>query len=256
MHPIEQLRYVARASGADATILTEEAARALSVFRDDPNALLAGAKSLLSRQPSVGPLWWMCSHLLSHGEPLAAVRWVLQQLEDDRTPDDLAQAFPDGSTVLISGSPETIVRALLRRSDLQVLVMDVEGQGHGLVRRFDRADIDAEAIDPTHTAGAMAAADVLVIEAGAVGERAALTDLGGLTLAAVARVCATPAWLVAGPGRSLPEPYWQEIVQRIDQPHLPPFVSPHEIVSTELFSRRFGPLVDCPILPELLRPVR
>ena len=35
MHPIERLRYVARASGADQTVLVQETAAALSAFAGD-----------------------------------------------------------------------------------------------------------------------------------------------------------------------------------------------------------------------------
>ena len=37
MHPIERLRYVARASGADQAVLVRETAQALAAFRDDPS---------------------------------------------------------------------------------------------------------------------------------------------------------------------------------------------------------------------------
>ena len=40
VHPIEQLRYVARASGADAGLLVQEAASALGVFRHDRPGLV------------------------------------------------------------------------------------------------------------------------------------------------------------------------------------------------------------------------
>lgn len=256
VHPIEHLRYVARATGADASLLTQEAASALSVFASDPHALLTGAKSLLAKQAAIGPVWWMCSKLLMAVDAREAAREVVRELADDPTPRSLDDALTDGSTVLISGWPDLTLRALDNRPDLNVLVLDVEGQGHSAVRRLDRFDVEAEAVDPAHIAGAVAEADVCIVEAGAMGDTAALSDVGGFTLAAVAKAMATPAWLVAGVGRQLPEAYWQEIVQRTAEPDLPAFCEPFEVVSRSLFSRTFGPGLDCPTLPELLRPVR
>jgi hypothetical protein len=256
VHPIEHLRYVARATGADATLLTQEAASALSVFARDPHALLTGAKSLLAKQAAVGPVWWMCSRMLIDSDPRDAARRVVQDLQDDLTPEAVGDALAEGATVVISGWPDLTLHALVDRPDLHVLVIDVEGQGHSAVRRLDRHDVDAEAVDPAHTAGAVAEADVAIVEVGALGETAGLTDVGGFSLAAVAKASATPSWLVAGVGRVVPEPYWQEIVQRVAEPDLPAWCEPFEIVSRSMFTRTFGPGLDCPVLPELLRPVR
>ncbi len=256
MHPIEHLRYVARATGADASLLTSEAAGALAVFADDPHALLTGAKSLLARQAAVGPVWWMCSHLLIESDARRAARRVVADLHDDPTVRQLDDALADGATVVISGWPDLTLHALIDRPDLHVLVIDVEGQGHSAVRRLDRHDVDAETVDPAHLAGAVAEADVAIVEVGALGETAGLTDIGGFSLAAVAKASATPAWMVAGVGRELPEQYWQEIVQRVAEPDLPAYCESFEIVGRSMFTRTFGPGIDCPVLPELLRPVR
>lgn len=256
MHPIEHLRYVARATGADASLLTQEAAGALSVFARDPHALLTGAKSLLAKQAAIGPVWWMCSHLLMATDAREAARRISRELADDPTPRSLDDGLADGATVVISGWPDLTLRALADRPDLQVLVIDVEGQGHSAVRRLDRNDVIAETVDPAHIAGAVAEADVCIVEAGAMGDTSFLTDVGGFTLAAVAKAMATPSWLVAGVGRQLPEAYWQELVQRIAEPDLPAFCEPFEVVSRSMFGRTFGPGLDCPTLPELLRPVR
>ena len=109
---------------------------------------------------------------------------------------------------------------------------------------------------PARTSGVVEDADLVIVEAGVAGDAAFLTDVGGATLAAVAGSRHTPVWLVAGVGRSLPEPYWQEIVTRVVDPDLPAFCQDAEVVGDGLVDRRFGPGVDCPMLPELLRPVR
>ena len=263
MHPIEQLRYVARASGADAGLLVQEAASALGVFRHDPPALVTAARRLLTRQPAVGPLWWMCARLIMSDDPWREARAVSDELRDDSSARELAHALPDGATVVVSGWPDIVVDALPRRGDVFVLVVDVEGQGSAVVRRLERADVEAEEIDASHLGGAVQDADVALVEAAAAGPAAALTDVGSLALAATARACGTPTWLVAGVGRRLPEPYWQAIVERTVGRDETPWLSPFEVVAMGLTDRVLtsdglalpGELEppDVPVASELLR---
>lgn len=263
MHPIEQLRYVARASGADAGLLVQEAASALGVFRYDPPGLVTAARRLLTRQPAVGPLWWMCSRVALAADPYLEARAVIEDLRDDRTGRELAHELPEGATVVFCGWPDIIVDALPRRGDVFALVVDVEGQGAAVVRRLDRADVEAEDIDAAHLAGAVAEADVVLIEAAAAGPAAVLTDVGSLALAATAKALGRPVWLVAGVGRRLPEPYWQAIAERTADPDSPAWLSPFDVVSMGLVDRVVNPQglqlpgelgePDAPLATELLR---
>ncbi|MEM8924513.1 MAG: hypothetical protein AAGD35_13510 [Actinomycetota bacterium] len=237
MHPIEQLRYVARASGADAGLLVQEAASALSVFRNDPAGLVTASRRLLTRQPAVGPLWWMCGRLALAADSWSEARLVIEELRGDRTDRELAHALPDGATVVVSGWPDTIGDALPRRGDVSVLVIDVEGQGSPLVRRLERAEVEAEEVDAARTAGAVQDADVVLIEAAAAGPSAALTDLGALMLAATAKAVGTPVWLVAGVGRLLPEPYWQAVVERTVARDELAWLGDHDVVAYGLVDR-------------------
>lgn len=262
MHPIEQLRYVARASGADAGLLVEEAASALSVFGRDPAAMLTACRRLLTRQPAVGPLWWMCSRMVTSADARAEARAVARELREDRTGRHLVDGLPDGATVAIAGWPDVTVAALPRRGDIEVLVVDVEGQGPAVVRRLERQDVMAEDVDAAKVAGIVEEADLVVIEAGAAGDAAALVDVGSLPLAATARALGKPVWLVAGVGRRLPERYWQAIVERIDDDDQPQFLSPFEVVGLGLVdlvvtpdgTSRVGELTppEVPLAPELL----
>jgi hypothetical protein len=266
MHPIEQLRFVARASGADAGLLVQEAASALGVFAGDPAGLLTAARRLLTRQPAVGPLWWMCSRLAVSPDPYREARAVIEELRSDRTDRELAHGLPDGATVVICGWPDLIVGALPRRGDVQVLVIDVEGQGMSVARRLARSDVLVEDIDPAHIAGAVEEADLVLVEAAAVGSSAALTDVGSVALAATARALGRPTWLVAGVGRHLHEPYWQAIVERTAEPDRPAYLAPFEVLSLGLVDRFVTadgvllpaelPGPSMPMAPELLRQLR
>lgn len=262
MHPIEQLRYVARASGADAGLLVEEAASALSVFDRDPGAMLTACRRLLTRQPGVGPLWWMSSRLVTGGDGRREARAIIDELRGDRTGRELAAELPDGATVAIAGWPDITVGALPRRGDVQVLVVDVEGQGPSVVRRLERHDVVVEDVDPSKLAGIVEESDLVVVEAAAAGSAAAMVDVGSVALAATARALRRPVWLTVGVGRMLLEQYWQAIVERAAEPDLPAFLAPSEILSYGLVDRLVTPsgLVpvgdvpppDMPFAPELL----
>ncbi len=241
MHPIEQLRYVARASGADGGLLVQEAASALSVFSRDPGAMLTACRRLLTRQPAVGPLWWMCARMVTCADPRTEARAIIEDLQEDRTGRELSHGLPDGATVAIAGWPDIAVAALPRRGDVSVLVVDVEGQGSSVVRRLERQDIDVEDVDAAHIAGVVEDSDLIVVEAAAAGSAAALVDVGSVALAATAKALAKPVWLVVGVGRSLPEQYWQAIVERLDEPELPTFLAPNEVLSFGLVDRLITP---------------
>ncbi len=266
MHPIEQLRYVARASGADANLLVQEAASALSVFGNDPPGMVTACRRLLTRQPAVGPLWWMSARMVTAADVRLEARRIIAELADDQTSRQLAHALPDDSRVLISGWPDLTVSALPRRGDVSVLVLDIEGQGHSVVRRLERADVVVEDVDPAHVAGAVEESSLVVVEAAAMGPAAALVDVGSVPAAAVARAVGVPVWLVAGVGRHLPEPYWQAVAERTTDPDVPAFLAPNEVLSLGLVDRvvtKDGVRLptelaapDCPFAQELLRELR
>ncbi len=107
---------------------------------------------------------------------------------------------------------------------------------------------------------AAAAADVVLIEASAMGDEGALCVAGSLAAAAVAGQTGDQVWLVAGRGRSLPEPIWQALLERVDGPE--PWSAEHEVVPLRLVDcviGAMGPMsvgqlraeVDCPVADEL-----
>ena len=70
MHPIERLRYVARAVGADPSLLVRETAAALAdVMRVEPVGLVPACRRLIDRHLTVAPVWWLCARLLTAGRP-------------------------------------------------------------------------------------------------------------------------------------------------------------------------------------------
>lgn len=242
MHPIEQLRYVARASGADARLLVAEAASALRIFGRDPAGLLTGCRRLLTRQPAVGPLWWLCTRLVLSADQRSEARLVVEELHADTTDRRLAEALPDGSTIAMIGWPDLVVKTLgRRRADCSALVIDVDGLGPSVTRRLERDEIEAEYFDGSRMAGVVAECDVVVLEAAAASPSAALVDTGGLALAATARALGRPVWLVVPVGCLLPEPYWRTLVERVIDIDKPAFVATAEVIGLGLIDRVVRP---------------
>ncbi len=95
MHPIERLRYVARASGADQGMLVRETAHALAAFADDPPGLVAACRRIVDRHPTSAPLWWLCARVLTSPDGQREAWQAVEDIEDDPTAGELAHALPE-----------------------------------------------------------------------------------------------------------------------------------------------------------------
>jgi len=119
VHPIERLRFVARAEGVPAEVLAVEATTALMTFADEPAALVAGCRRVLSRQLSCGPLWWACARLLTADDIRGTAIETVRALEGDTTGPALSLAIdPDAD------DPPALVRALAIGDGSAVAVAD------------------------------------------------------------------------------------------------------------------------------------
>ena len=85
VHPIERLRYVARARGADAESLVRETAGALRGLGLDTAGLVVACRRIVERHPTCGPLWWLCARMLTSSDPMAAARAAIEEMECDAT---------------------------------------------------------------------------------------------------------------------------------------------------------------------------
>jgi hypothetical protein len=264
VHPIERLRYVARSSGADQATLVRDTAGSLAAFRDDPAGRLMACRRMLARHPTSGPLWWISSRVCTAPDPLREARAALDEFDVDPTARALSRAIPDEAVVCVLGWPEVVADALPARGDLDVLVVDVGGEGPGLVRRLRRSDVDATDVPLGGLGAAAAAADLVVAEAACVGPTEFVAVAGTRAAAAVARHAGVDVWLVAGVGRYVPGRLWDVIESRLDQRD-DPWDLDEEIVPLDLVTCVCGPdgpeppataaarRVDCPIAPELFK---
>lgn len=264
MHPIERLRYVARAGGADPVDLVSEAAHALGSLAEDPAGLVAAARRLVARHPGVGPMWWMCSRVLVAAAPGEEAGRASAEVEADDTAGVLAAALPDEARTVVVGWPSTVVPALARRGDLEVLAAD-DGTGVDVGRVLARVDVDVVDVPVEGLGAAAAVADVVLVEAEAVGPDAALCAPGSRAAAAVARAAGRTVWLVVPVGRALPGPLWEVCVAgAVDDDE--PWEAGADVVPLDLVDRIVGPggVVDvaqgtapsCPVAAELLKPAR
>ena len=265
VHPIERLRYVARADGAGVTRLVEAAAHALAAMGDTDAGLVTGCRQMVDRHPAIGPLWWLTSRMLCAADPSREAWASVEVLENDPTPRVLASALPEDAMTLILGWPEIASDALHRRGDLRVLVVDALGEGAHLAHSLEGVGVLAVDVPEPGVGAAAADADLILLEALAVGPTGLVAVAGSRAAAAVARHAETPVWAVAGEGRLLPARMWEALLGRLDA-RGDPWDADDEVVPLDLVDVVVGPWgsgtpaealthIDCPVAAELFKGV-
>lgn len=273
MHPIERLRWVARAPEGDVSVVVAEAADALAAFADDSPGLVTACRRLIERRPACGPLWWLASRVLCALDPALEAGLAAADLGRDPTPAALAAALP-GGRVAVVGWPEQAALALTARrggpGDDRVLVVDSAREGRRLVHWLEAHGLDARLLAPGRAAEAGRRSALVLLEAHALGPASFVAAAGSGALARVAREAGTPLWLVAGVGRTLPAPLFDALLVRLDGAGAPGargVPAATEILPLDLVDEVAGPggLVApsvaaaravCPVAPELLRFAR
>jgi len=210
MHPIERLRFVARAGDADAGLLALEAAEALGDLAREPRALVIACRRLLEFHPDCGPLWWTAAHVLSAADPAAAARLAARRISEDPTVEELAAAFPAGALVATDAAGSG-AEALAQRPDCDVRLVGTPSALRYATSRFGRggraeADVRVSGFCPEELAEALAGRPLVVVEARAAGPDGYVLNLDAAELARAARAAGLELWVVAGVGRVLPGP--------------------------------------------------
>jgi hypothetical protein len=268
VHPIERLRYVARAEGADPALVAVEAASALAaVAAEDPAGLVPACRRLIDFHPTYGPVWWLAAQVLADADPGRAARRAGRLLSDDSLPASLGRALPDDATVAIVGWPDATVDALRRRGDLEVLAVDGGGEGASLARRLAGMGSAVAEVSDAGAAAAAVVADLAVVEGLAAGPTGVLARIGSHNVAVAAASAGVPVWLAAGTGRLLPGPLWDALLARLDAGGTEPWEREVEVVPSTLVSHIVDPdgevgdvpawwvSPDIPVAVELLRVV-
>lgn len=263
MHPIERLRHVARAEGTGPSLLAREAAAALAGFGQEPTGLVTACRRLVERHPTAGTVWWLAARVLAASDPVGEAWRAAEELDDDDTPAQLLRVLPTEGTIATMGWPELGGDALRRAGEVELLVIDAGGRWTGLVDRLARRGIDAIDVPEGGLGAAVAVADLLLLEASALGPGGFVAEAGSRAAAAVARHAGVPVWVVAGAGRVLPGRLWDALVTLLEA-DVDPWLADDEVVPLDLADKVVGPAgttdgagavrrADCPIPPELLR---
>ncbi len=232
----------------------------------DPRAFVTALRRLVDRHPTVGPMWWLAARVMASADPADEARRACDAIEMDPTPKVLASALPEDVTAVIVGWPEQVSEALRRRGDLEVLVVDCLGEGFELARNLRGSGMEADLVPDAGLGTAVCEADVVILEATALGPDGLLAAAGSRAGAAVAHYAGIPVWSVAGVGRVLPAPLWEALTERLDQAPDEPWHCSEEVVPLALVDhvvRPEGVLTagdapgggDCPVAAELLRPI-
>ena len=262
---MERLRSVARATGAGTGLLVQEAAGALTALGDDPAGLVTACRRLVERHAAVGPMWWLASRVLCAPDPLAEAWRASAELEADPTPGALCAAVPEDVSVVLVGWPEQAVDGLRRRGDIEILLVSGGGESAGLARRLRGVDLQVEEVPDAGTGAAVAEADLVILEATALGPGSFVAAPGSRAAAAVARAAGIPVWVVAGVGRALPARIWHVLEAALARTALPPWDRTEELVAVAWCDQVVGPAglrppsdddahAVCAVAPELLKP--
>ena len=265
MHPIERLRYVARASGIDLSVLVHETATSLAPMSHDPIELVTTCRRIVSRHPSAGPLWWLCARVLCSSDPRAECWRSSELFDDDSTIAEVIDAIADDAIVCALGWPELVGTALARRGDISTLIVDTNGQGSDLARHLVRFDNDATDIPLIGLGAAVVRSTLVLIECSALGATGAICPAGSRAAAATARAEGIAVWMVCGEGRALPERMWDYVVQSVIDAGQP-WLLDDEFVPADLFDGVIGPRgvesfaeaaagSTAPVAPELLKDI-
>ncbi|WP_419946448.1 hypothetical protein [Candidatus Poriferisodalis sp.] len=261
MHPIEHLRYVARAGDLSQDVLVRETASALGALASDPLELVTVCRRILDRYPVAGALRSMAARVCASAQPYRAAQEFASEMRADATADHAADALPAGARVCLLGWPDIAADGLGRRADIAVRVIDAYGEGAGLARRLAGNGCKVTDVPLAGLAAACTSADVILVEAAAAGPEAVIAAGGSHAAAAVGYVSGIEVWCVVGWGRALPQQFFEAAAAAVDDE---PWECDEEVVPIGLFSHIVGPggiepatgwqRADCPLAAELLRP--
>jgi hypothetical protein len=208
VHPIERLRYVARAGDVDPGTLAQEAADALGSLAGDPRALVPSCRRLLQSHPTCAPLWWVCARLLVAGDIREAADLAAQLLYDDPTAEEVAAHIPAGATV-VSDCGSTALAGLSQRPDLAIRLI---GSPWALRYGMRRIDGDVTGYDSVEIDRVLAGSTLVLVEPTAAGPETFVVDRATALLIEGAVRSSVDVWAVVGEGRLLPAALFDALV--------------------------------------------
>lgn len=216
-HPIERLRWIARADGESAATVAAEAAFTLGeLAAEEPAAVLTASRRLVERNPACGPLWWACASMVAADDPVETATRVAADLLSDTVPNRLADAlrfsFTSTDALCATMPVDTLRQALARRGSYLLRLVADHHWLHHAVRDLGALADEVVAYDLQEVEAALDGAAALLVEPCLAAAGPAAGPAGGVILvepasAAVAEQAArrsVPIWLVLATGRLLP----------------------------------------------------
>ena len=267
--PAERLRAVTRRS-VDEERLAVEAADALAGFASEPASLVVACRRVLAHHRSCGPLWWVCARILAAADPATGARDASRLLDGDRTADRLGATLPlldDGQVVAVVGWPDAVDLALVERLDVAAVALRVEGANPAPALRRRASDRGVRIVDPWEPT--LTDVPRFLVLASAIGPDRCIVPAGTTDALDTLGGAVGAVWGVGGVGRVLPARLY-DVVRRAAFDRAGDFGDDDAPALEELAIARVDCIAgprgvqrasdaasrsDCPVVPELLRPV-
>jgi hypothetical protein len=266
--PAERLRSVTRRR-LDEDRLAIEAADALAGFASEPASLVVACRRVLAHHRACGPLWWVCARILAAPDAAMGAYEAERMLESDRTADRLGATLPlldEEQVVAVIGWPEAVDLALMERQDLAAVALRVEGTDPTASLRRRSSEQSVRVMDPWSPM--LTAVPRLLVAAAAIGPEHCLVPAGTADAIDTLGSAVGEVWVVGGVGRVLPARIY-DVVRQATFAAADDFDSdalPVEELAIERVDCIAGPRgvqraseaagrTDCPVVPELLRPL-
>jgi hypothetical protein len=216
---------------------------------------------VLAHHRAHAPLWWVCARILAAADAAGAAHDAVRLLESDRTGDRLGATLPlldENEVVAVVGWPPAVDEAMTERLDLDVVALRVAGVDPTRALRRRRTEHAVRVRDPYDPTLSQVAR--LLVPAIAIGPDEAVVPFGTADAIATLRDVTAETWLVGGVGRVLPPRLYAMLAAGLTED------DDVETITLERFDRLAGPRgverpadaaarVDCPTVPELLRPL-
>jgi hypothetical protein len=264
--PAERLRAVTRRN-VDEDRLAIEAADALEGFASEPASLVVACRRVLAHHRSSGPLWWVCARILAAPDARAAARESSRLLETDRTADRLGATLPlldEHQVVAVVGWPEAVDLAMIERIDLDAVALRVDGVNPAAALRRRSSERGVRIVDPWDPT----ITDVVrfLVQASAIGPDHCLVPAGTTDALDTLGSAVREVWVIGGVGRVLParlydivrtaaldaDPFDDDAaVEELSIARVDCIAGPRGVQRASEAAARS----DCPVVPELLRPL-
>lgn len=198
-----------------------ETANALLSYSDDmAGPRLTAARRALALDPACGPMWWLCSRLLTAPDLYTDAERALAEFTQDRTGEELLAGFVRRGPAVILGTAEQMSGAL-GLAGRPVAVIDTWASSSATAASLARGGVDDVRlvdVDDVGGDGASASVPVVLVESDLAGSEGFLARSGTAELLEVVRSHGAEAWLVAGVGRRVAKWAFDAAVGRAVRP--------------------------------------